>query len=76
MVDQQSRKSNGKVKIEGYMRVSGEQAHHRAILCQKSGSSEMSLAILFALAFALASLVTTILFTGCFVASCVMKMLS
>ena len=28
MVDQQCRESNGKVKIEGYMRVSDEEAHH------------------------------------------------
>ena len=28
MVDQQYRESNGKAKIEGYMRVSDEQAHH------------------------------------------------
>ena len=27
VVDQQCRESNGKVKIEGYMRVSDEQAH-------------------------------------------------
>ena len=28
MVDQQCRESDGKVKIDGYMRVSDEQAHH------------------------------------------------
>ena len=31
MVDQQCREINGKARIEGYTRVSGEQAHHRDI---------------------------------------------
>ena len=30
VVDQQCRESNGKAKIEGYMRVSDEEAHHCA----------------------------------------------
>ena len=32
VVDQQCRESNGKVKIEGYTRVSDEQAHHHDLL--------------------------------------------
>ena len=32
VVDQQCRESNGKAKIEGYTRVSDEQAHYRAVL--------------------------------------------
>ena len=32
VVDQQCRESNGKVKIEGYTRVSDEQAHHHLII--------------------------------------------
>ena len=43
MVDQQCRESNGKVKIEGYMRVSDEQAHHHHLTYNLSMCTTISL---------------------------------
>ena len=54
VVDQQCRESEGKAKIEGYMRVSDEEAHHQrskyksyGALRVQSGGKELSPGVVY-----------------------------